>query len=211
MPSIPRQAWAVSADGEQPSRPRTLVDAVVDALIEAAARGSILPGDRVVEPEIARKLGVSRVPVREALRLLESQGVVSSEPYKGIRLMPFTPERLDNLIEARVALETTAAARAIRTGRNGEGELAQLFRLVADLEGRSAARRFPTASRKPTSASTGRFSRSVATTSCAPCGRAWRGRPPSSSACPPSASRCRPSWTSTARWRSSSATGPSRP
>ena len=153
MPAPFRPAQAVHADGgswrsgAEPSlasdgrtpRPRTLVDAVIDALIDAAARGRIFPGDRVVEAEVAQTLGVSRVPVREALRLLESQGVVSSEPFKGIRLMPFTPERLDDLIEARVALETTAAARAIRAGRNGEGELAQLTRLLDDLEG--AARR----------------------------------------------------------------------
>jgi DNA-binding GntR family transcriptional regulator len=63
-------------------RPITLVDQVGDALIRTAADGRILPGDRVVEAEIAREFGVSRVPVREALRLLESQGIWVNETYR---------------------------------------------------------------------------------------------------------------------------------
>jgi DNA-binding GntR family transcriptional regulator len=57
------------------------VDDAVDAIVAGAARGLILPGDRIVETEVARALGVSRVPVREALRLLESQGLVVNESY----------------------------------------------------------------------------------------------------------------------------------
>ncbi len=94
-------------------RPRTLVDHAMEAIVAGAARGLILPGDRIVEAAIARALGTSRVPVREALRLLESQGLVVNEAYKGIRLMPFTPERLKQVLEVRVALETTAARRVV--------------------------------------------------------------------------------------------------
>ncbi|MCS5874512.1 GntR family transcriptional regulator [Klebsiella pneumoniae subsp. pneumoniae] len=57
-----------------PLRARTLVDDAVDAIVAAAARGMLLPGDRIVETDIASKLNISRIPVREALRLLESQG-----------------------------------------------------------------------------------------------------------------------------------------
>jgi DNA-binding GntR family transcriptional regulator len=122
------------AEGWLPLKPRTLVDMVIEALIAGVARGLILPGDRVVETELAQRLGVSRVPVREALRVLESQGLVINEPYKGIRLMPVSQKRIDDLIEARVALETTAAIRAIREGRNGEREIAILTRCIAELE-----------------------------------------------------------------------------
>jgi DNA-binding GntR family transcriptional regulator len=132
----PRRTGArIPADEDwRPLRPRTLVDMVIDAIMAAAARGVLLPGDRVVESELGQKLGVSRVPVREALRILESQGVVVNEPYKGIRLTPYTPERLDNVIEARVALETSAACRAIRLGRNDSGGLALLERCIEELE-----------------------------------------------------------------------------
>ncbi|MGO4570566.1 GntR family transcriptional regulator [Microvirga sp. 2TAF3] len=115
-------------------KPRTLVDAVIDEIVAAAASSRILPGDRIVEAELAQGLGISRVPVREALRILESQGLVVNEPYKGIRLRSVTQERIDHLIEARVALETAAATRAIVAGRNGKREVQLLHRHVDELE-----------------------------------------------------------------------------
>jgi DNA-binding GntR family transcriptional regulator len=118
----------------QPVRPRTLVDQVVDAIVAGAARGVILPGDRIVEAEIAQGLGMSRVPVREALRLLESQGLVVSEPYKGIRLTPVTRVRLDQLIEVRVALETAAARRVVTQGKHKGDGLSGLERRIDELE-----------------------------------------------------------------------------
>lgn len=120
--------------GWQPLRPRTLVDAVIDEVIAAAASGRILPGDRIVEADLAQGLGISRVPVREALRILESQGLVVNEPYKGIRLRTVTQERIDHLIEARVALETAAATRAILGGRNGKTEVELLHHRVDELD-----------------------------------------------------------------------------
>ena len=115
-------------------QPRTLVHQVIDALVAGASEGLILPGDRIVEAELALQLGVSRVPVREALRVLESQGIVLNEPYKGIRLTPVSPERIDHLIEVRVALETTAANRAIRLGKNAEPHVAELEAIVKEME-----------------------------------------------------------------------------
>lgn len=98
--------------------PQTLVEKVAETVIAQAARGVILPGDRIVESELSRRLGVSRVPVREALRMLESQGIVVNEPYKGIRLREVTNRRVHDLIEARTALETTAAHRAVDARRH---------------------------------------------------------------------------------------------
>jgi len=123
----PQNAW-------RPLKPRTLVDLVIDEVVAAAASSRILPGDRIVEAELAQGLGVSRVPVREALRILESQGLVVNEPYKGIRLRTVTHERIDHLIEARVALETAAATRAIMAGRNGKQEVQLLNRHINELE-----------------------------------------------------------------------------
>lgn len=115
-------------------QPRTLVHQVIDALVAGAAEGLILPGDRIIETDLAAQLGISRVPVREALRVLESQGIVVNEPYKGIRLTPVTAERIDQLIEVRVALETTAARRAVRLGHNRPENLAVLQGIVDDME-----------------------------------------------------------------------------
>lgn len=96
-----------------PVQPRTMVEQAAEAIVSAAARGAFLPGDRLVEAEIARDLGISRVPVREALRLLESQGIVNSTPYKGMRLMEVTNSGVAALMRVRLALETQAISEAL--------------------------------------------------------------------------------------------------
>jgi DNA-binding GntR family transcriptional regulator len=116
------------------ARPRTLVDHAVDAILSAASRGLIIPGERLSEPELCRRLRMSRVPIREALRTLESQGVVTSEPYKGIRLMTATRERLEQIIDVRVPLESLACRRAIESGRNGPQQIATLRDAVAEMD-----------------------------------------------------------------------------
>ncbi|MET0746898.1 MAG: GntR family transcriptional regulator [Rhizobium sp.] len=116
------------------ARPRTLVDHAVDAVLSAAARGLILPGDRIAEPDLVARLGMSRVPIREALRILESQGVVFSEPYKGIRLMEVSQQRLSQIIDVRIPLETLACQRAIENGRNGKAQIEQLVAAIGELE-----------------------------------------------------------------------------
>jgi DNA-binding GntR family transcriptional regulator len=99
-----------------PAQPRTLVEQAAAAVVAAAARGVFLPGDRLVEAEIARDLGISRVPVREALRLLESQGIVVSTPYKGMRLMRVTNQAVAELMRVRTALEALALREALAAG-----------------------------------------------------------------------------------------------
>ncbi|SAK48428.1 GntR family transcriptional regulator [Caballeronia pedi] len=119
----------------EPVRARTMVDAAVDAIVSGASRGLILPGDRIVEAEIAEKLGVSRVPVREALRMLESQGIVSSVPNKGIRLVPVSRQRVLNLLEARLALEMIAVKRLVELKlHNAPSTLSRLRRRVDEIE-----------------------------------------------------------------------------
>ncbi|MBL8588413.1 MAG: GntR family transcriptional regulator [Methylobacteriaceae bacterium] len=141
-PAVRGAAPASQVEAWTPIRPQTLVDQVGDSIIAQAARGAILPGDRIVESELAKKLGVSRVPVRESLRILESQGIVLNEPYKGIRLRPVTNDRVRDLVEARTALETTAAQRAVAAGRNRGAALAPLRAALAEIRA-SAARREP--------------------------------------------------------------------
>lgn len=99
-----------------PVQPRTMVEQAAEAIVAAAARGVFLPGDRLVEAEIARDLGISRVPVREALRLLESQGIVVSTPYKGMRLMQVTNRGVAELMRVREALERLALREILAAG-----------------------------------------------------------------------------------------------
>lgn len=99
-----------------PVQPRTMVEQAAEAIVAAAARGAFLPGDRLVEAEIAHDLGISRVPVREALRLLESQGIVVSTPYKGMRLMQVTNRGVAELMRVRIALEVLALHEILALG-----------------------------------------------------------------------------------------------
>jgi DNA-binding GntR family transcriptional regulator len=96
-----------------------MVEQAAEAVVAAAARGAFLPGDRLVEAEIARDLGISRVPVREALRLLESQGIVVSTPYKGMRLMQVTSRGVAELSRVRAALEALALREIVAAGLAG--------------------------------------------------------------------------------------------
>jgi DNA-binding GntR family transcriptional regulator len=132
--TTPDTAQDIAAPRWEVARPQTMVDLAVAAIISGATRGVILPGDRIVEAELARALGMSRVPIREALRILESQGVVTSAPYKGIRLMEVTHERLEQVLDVRANLEILAARRAIEAGRNGPAELARLRAARDELE-----------------------------------------------------------------------------
>jgi DNA-binding GntR family transcriptional regulator len=139
-----QQAWVGGAPGNGgahtvfsetrrlvPVQPRTMVEQAAEAIVAAAARGVFLPGDRLVEAEIARDLGISRVPVREALRLLESQGIVCSTPYKGMRLMEVTNAGVAALMRVRLALETQAIGEALALG-GGPVRFARLGQAAAD-------------------------------------------------------------------------------
>jgi DNA-binding GntR family transcriptional regulator len=121
-----------------PVQPRTMVEQAAEAVVAAAARGAFLPGDRLVEAEIARDLGISRVPVREALRLLESQGIVVSTPYKGMRLMQVTNRGVAELTRVRAALESLALREICALG-NGEARIAAARRAEAAYEAALAA------------------------------------------------------------------------
>lgn len=119
-----------------PVQLRTMVDQAAEAIVAAAISGAFLPGDRLVEAEIARDLGISRVPVREALRLLESQGIVVSTPYKGMRLMQLTNAGAAERMRVRLSLELLAVREALR--RPGGAERFAALRSAAVAHGQAA-------------------------------------------------------------------------
>ena len=86
------------------SRP-ALRDQVKDLLLERLARGEYAPGDRLVETAIARELGVSQAPVREALRDLEQLGLVVHEPHRGCSVRKVSTAELREAFPVRAALE----------------------------------------------------------------------------------------------------------
>ncbi|MEP9381024.1 GntR family transcriptional regulator [Nocardioides sp. KR10-350] len=102
------------AERADPVRPS---GALVDAVRQDIVNGQLEPGTRVTEAFLAQRYGVSRVPVREALRALEAEGFIESRPHIGSRvaLIPF--DEADDLFAVREALEIATARRAAERAR----------------------------------------------------------------------------------------------
>src|SRR6266568_1907115 len=82
------------------------------ALRAALLDGEYLPGERIYEAAIAQALGVSRNPVREAVRRLQQDGLLDVRPHYGIYVATIPPEEIEDIYRIRGALEATAAALA---------------------------------------------------------------------------------------------------
>jgi DNA-binding GntR family transcriptional regulator len=104
-------------------RSATLMEKVTDAIVLAVMERRIPFGSRLVEAELSRALDVSRVPVREALRILESQGIVVNTPYKGMCLMTVDDKKLKEMLSLRALLEERAVRTAIDQLAKGEAAI----------------------------------------------------------------------------------------
>ncbi len=113
---------------------RSLSDQIADAIVEGVAVGALAPGQRLVEIDLARRLSVSRVPLREALKILEAQGILERTPHRGTRLVEFDDSSIDGVCEARAALETIAARHAIANFRLDRRRAEPLERVLQALE-----------------------------------------------------------------------------
>src|SRR5450830_1646015 len=89
--------------------------AVVEAqLQQAIVEGRLPPGARIVEAELARQMGVSRAPVREAARRLESQGLLVARPRYGFTVRTLDLQQINDLFQVRIGLEVMATGLACR-------------------------------------------------------------------------------------------------
>ena len=85
-----------------------LRDVVFNTLRHAILRGELKPGERLMEIQLANKLGVSRTPIREAIRKLELEGLVLMIPRKGAEVAEITEKSLRDVLEVRGSLEELA-------------------------------------------------------------------------------------------------------
>lgn len=85
-----------------------LRDVVFNTLRQAILRGELKPGERLMEIQLANKLGVSRTPIREAIRKLELEGLVLMIPRKGAEVAEITEKNMRDVLEVRKALEELA-------------------------------------------------------------------------------------------------------
>jgi DNA-binding GntR family transcriptional regulator len=99
--------------------------AATELIRGAIVDGRLAPGQRLKEEELARELGISRTPIREALLVLQAEGLVEAVPNRGATVRAHTAQDLDDLYQLRALLEGFAARRA--AARLTEEQLAELW------------------------------------------------------------------------------------
>jgi DNA-binding GntR family transcriptional regulator len=131
-----KQPPSLSPDGDPPAlavRRAHRTAHVAEVLREAIGVGRLRPGDRLVEKWIAEELGTSRAPVREALRELVHEGLVTHEPYRGAVVIGVSEEEVHHvMIPIRLVLERYGFGRALPN--LGARELDSLERIVDGME-----------------------------------------------------------------------------
>lgn len=91
-----------------------LRDVVFNTLRDSILKGELEPGERLMEIHLANKLGVSRTPIREAIRMLEQEGLAVTIPRKGAQVAKMTEKDLQDVLEIRDALDELAVLNACR-------------------------------------------------------------------------------------------------
>lgn len=92
--------------------PRTLADNAVSVLHEAILNGEFAPGERLRIEDLASRLDMSPMPIREALRELDSRGIVKHTPHRGAKVADLTVDDLRETTQVRLALESLAVSLA---------------------------------------------------------------------------------------------------
>ena len=90
----------------------TLREKILETIRDAILSGQLRPGEKVTEPELAERFGISRTPIREAFRQLESEGYLTVIPRKGAVVAAFSPKQVEEFYAIKSILEGYAARRA---------------------------------------------------------------------------------------------------
>ena len=126
--SIERRLEPINLDSYQPLR-----EAVCESLRNAIRTGKLEPGERLMEVQLAEELGISRTPIREAIRKLEQEGYVIMLPRRGTYVSSVTVHDVQEIFEIRTALESLSCGLAAR--RIESEELEKLQKLLQLIEG----------------------------------------------------------------------------
>jgi DNA-binding GntR family transcriptional regulator len=127
-------AGKVRATAARPGRPADLAYAWVS---ERIFNGTFTPGAHLKEAELAAGIGVSRTPVRDALRRLAGEGLVVTERERGTYVASFSAQEVDDIFQLRAALEGYGASLAVK--RIGPAELARMEDLASQMEALTSA------------------------------------------------------------------------
>jgi DNA-binding GntR family transcriptional regulator len=121
--------------------PRSILSAQIkDRMLQWVLEGELAPGSRIIETRIARQLGTSQAPVREALRDLATLGLVEMHPFRGARVREPAADELVEAMELRGELEAIAARTAVaRIDAAGLERMRELIELMAQSAARGDA------------------------------------------------------------------------
>ena len=113
-------------------QPQTAEEEAYNFLLEAICCGRYRKGDRLIAEDIATEIGMSRMPVREAFRRLDAQGLVTLRPNRGAVVSGLDIDELHEVFEMRSALEGLAVRVAV--SHIGERQLAALERMLDEMD-----------------------------------------------------------------------------
>lgn len=99
-----------------------LVESVKNALFDAILTGEFLPGEKLAQDELAEKMGVSRQPIIQALRILSENGILCPHGKKGVAVSKLNKKNLQNLLQVRRELDCLAARLAAKRAKMREFE-----------------------------------------------------------------------------------------
>lgn len=109
-----------------------LRDVVFNTLREAILKGELKPGERLMELQLAAKLGVSRTPIREAIRMLEQEGLAVTYPRRGAEVAKMTEKDMEDVLKIRKALDELAVQLAC--DKITDEQLQELHQTVREFE-----------------------------------------------------------------------------
>lgn len=112
----------------------SLADNIANLIANSIATRRLVPGERIVETTLAEKLGVSRVPIREALKVLHAQGILTGGGHRGYHVAIFDAETTQQILEVRLQLETFLLRDALKNWRSGVEDPRQLNAAIAEME-----------------------------------------------------------------------------
>lgn len=128
------------------AQPERLIDQTFQHLLDAIADGTLAPGQRIRQAELAETFGTSRQPVSHALHLLKRQGLVEDHGKKGLRVVPIDPVKVMEFYQLRQAIDGLAAGLAARKVAVQTADKALIATLQSQLE---AGRTYSTATAVP--------------------------------------------------------------
>lgn len=124
------QAHADVVEGE--IKFRSIADQLYDYLSNAIIEGALKPGEKLVEDDLRNKFGISRSPIRECFRILQSEGLIVIEPRKGAYVKKLSQKEITDIFPVRANLEGLAAKLA--TPNMGDREIGKLEDLIEEMD-----------------------------------------------------------------------------